>query len=140
MPSIKDTVRAQVRIDYSGRVLKNFRGHQAKERFENEILVLKYLEKKECPFVPRVLETDPNEFLLVTSYCGKPVEYMSKSKEESLFKELEDFGVRHDDQALRNITYSIHEGRFFIIDFEFAQLLNDPNHHPPSQMPPEKTA
>lgn len=137
MGSVKDTVRAQVRIDYYGRVFKIFRGHQARERFENEALVLRYLEKRECPFVPRVLETKPETFELVTSYCGKPVEHMSQAKIESLFKELEAFGVRHDDQALRNITYSIQEGRFFIIDFEFAQILDDPHHRPPQIMPLE---
>lgn len=131
MGSVKDTVRAQVRIDYYGRVYKIFRGHQARERFENEILVLRYLENKGCSFVPRVLETKSDQLELTTSYCGKSVEYMSQAKIESLFKELEAFGVRHDDQALRNITYSIQEGRFFIIDFEFAQILDDPHHHPP---------
>ncbi len=135
MEGVKDTARALVRIDYAGRVLKTFRGHQAKERFENEILVLRYLEKQGCPFVPRVLESDPSNLILITTYCGKSLERLSEAKLKSLFSELEAFGVRHDDQAMRNVTYSTKEGRFFLIDFEFASLLHDPHHHPPEIMP-----
>jgi predicted Ser/Thr protein kinase len=135
MEGVKDTVRALVRIDYGGRVLKTFRGHQAKERFENEIQVLRYLEKQGCSFVPKVLESDPAKLLLITTYCGKSLERLSDAKLKSLFAELESFGVRHDDQAMRNVTYSTQEGRFFLIDFEFARILNDPDHHPPAMMP-----
>jgi predicted Ser/Thr protein kinase len=138
MEGVKDTVRALVRIDYSGRVLKTFRGHQAKERFENELLVLRYLEKRECPFVPRVLESDPEKLLLITTHCGKPVEQISQTKLNHLFSELESFGVRHDDRAPRNVTYSTTAGRFFLIDFEFATILNDPTHRPPQMMPTEE--
>ena len=59
MHEVKDTARALVRIGYDGRVHKSFRGHQAKERFENEVLVLKYLEQRGCPFVPRLLSRIP---------------------------------------------------------------------------------
>ncbi len=139
MEGVKDTARALVRIDYGGRVLKTFRGHQAKERFENEILVLRHLEKQGCSFVPKVLETDPSKLLLITTYCGKPLERLSETRLKSLFSDLESFGVRHDDQAMRNVTYSTQEGRFFLIDFEFASLFNDPNHHPPEMMPQKET-
>ena len=40
-----------------------------------------------------------------------------------LFAELETYGVRHEDRDLRNITYRNSDGRFCIIDFEFATLL-----------------
>ena len=35
------------------------------------------------------------------------------------------FGVRHEDRELRNITYRVADGRFCIIDFEFATILDD---------------
>ena len=60
MNNVKDTLRALVRIGYDGRVHKTFRGPQAKERFETEVRVLRYLEERGCPFVPRVLETEPD--------------------------------------------------------------------------------
>ena len=45
------------------------------------------------------------------------------SKAQALFKELESYGVRHDDPYPRNITYNDWTGRFNIIDFEFATIL-----------------
>lgn len=131
MEQIKDTRRATVRVDYFGRVFKTFRGHQARERFENETRVLRYLEERGCPFVPRVLEADPEKLLLVTTNAGQRVEHMSPEKIRSLYSELESYGVRHEDAELRNITYCPRSGRFQIIDFEFATLLDDPTHVSP---------
>jgi len=53
-----------VRIGYDGKVHKTFRGHLAKERFENEVRVLTYLEGKGCDLVPRLLEADAEEAAL----------------------------------------------------------------------------
>ena len=134
----KDTRRAFVRIGYDGRVSKTFRGHQARERFDNEVRVLNYLEKQHCPFVPRVLETDPEKLLLVTTNCGKRVEHLSADKMAQLFAEVEQYGVRHEDQAQRNVTYRNSDGRFCLIDFEFATILDDPTHKSPVAMPERK--
>lgn len=124
MHEMKDTARAQVRIGYDGLVHKTFKGHQAKERFENEVRVLKYLEEKQCDFVPKLLEVYPEELRLVTTNCGRMVEIMSDDRMKEIFKELEEYGVRHEDQFLRNITYRTSDGRFCLIDFEFATILD----------------
>lgn len=135
MNQVKDTVRALVRIGYDGRVHKTFRGYMAQERFENEVRVLKYLEDKGCNFVPRVLEADPDKLLLVTSNCGQRVERISEDRLKELFAELETYGVRHDDPALRNVTYRNNDGRFCLIDFEFATILEHPELSPPAPTP-----
>ena len=132
MRDVKNTVRALVRLGYDGRVHKIFRGHMAKERFENEIRVLKYLEDKGCNFVPKVLESDPEQLLLVTSNCGQRVEHLGETRRKELFEELETYGVRHDDPAVRNVTYRASDGRFCLIDFEFATILE----HPELALPP----
>jgi predicted Ser/Thr protein kinase len=134
MEEIKDTPRAQVRISYDGRVFKRFRGHQAAERFANEVKVLRYLEDRGCDFVPKVLETDPEALLLVTTNCGRRVENISPEKMAALQEELGHYGVRHDDWDMRNVTYNPQTGRFQIIDFEFATILDDPDHRPPQPM------
>jgi tRNA A-37 threonylcarbamoyl transferase component Bud32 len=126
MHQVKDTLRALVRISFDGRVYKTFRGPKAEERFANEVRVLQYLEAKNCPFVPRVLEFHPEKLLLVTSNCGARVEHLDDVRIRELFAELEHFGVRHDDPEMRNVTYRRQDGRFCIIDFEFATIL-DPN-------------
>jgi hypothetical protein len=141
MQEAKNTARAVVRIGYDGRVHKYFRGPQAQERYENEKRVLFFLQKKECPFVPRLLEHDDEQLYLVTSNAGKRVEHVSSGKCEKLFKELEAYGVRHEDAEVRNITYSDQAGRFCIIDFEFATIL-EPGYppSPPMESHPNREA
>ncbi len=123
MHDIKDTVRAQVRIGYDGRVHKTFRGHRARERFAHEVRVLRRLEERGCDFVPRLLEADEAGLKIVTTNCGRLVEHLSEERQREIFAELEKYGVRHEDRALRNITYRVADGRFCVIDFEFATLL-----------------
>jgi len=124
MHEMKDTARALVRIGYDGRVHKTFRGHMAKERFEHEVRVLRHLEEHGCAFVPRLLEVDPEHLKIVTTHCGGRVDQLNEERQKALFAELEQFGVRHEDRELRNITYRVADGRFCVIDFEFATLLD----------------
>lgn len=124
MNQVKDTLRALVRIGYDGRVHKQFRGPKAEERFENEIRVLKYLEQRECPFVPRLLDSNPDQLKIVTTSCGTRVDHLDEERLRELFQELEGYGVRHDDAEMRNVTYRQSDGRFCLIDFEFATILN----------------
>ena len=67
MREIKDTKHAEVRIGYDGRVHKHYRGPLAKERFENEVRVLKCLEARSCLFVLRLLEARPEELYIITT-------------------------------------------------------------------------
>jgi tRNA A-37 threonylcarbamoyl transferase component Bud32 len=124
MHEIKDTARALVRIGYDGRVHKTFRGHQAQQRFEHEVRVLRVLEERGCTFVPRLLEVDPAQLKIVTTNCGNRVDQLNEQRQKELFAELEQYGVRHEDRELRNITYRTSDGRFCVIDFEFATLLD----------------
>lgn len=125
MHEAKDTARALVKIGYDGTVHKFFRAKDAQQRFENELRVLQYLEHRGCDFVPRVLDYDREKLELVTSNAGARVEQISDEKLKSIFAELESYGVRHDDPYLRNITYRAMDGRFCVIDFEFATILDE---------------
>ena len=126
MQAVKDTLRAAVRIGYDGRVHKTFRGPLARERFANEVRVLRYLEERGCPFVPRLIEANADALKIVTTSCGSRVAHMDEERLRELFAELETYGVRHDDAELRNVTYSQQAGRFCLIDFEFATILDRP--------------
>lgn len=127
MEEVKDTLRATVRIGYDGRVHKTFRGPKAEERFANEVAVLRHLEARECPFVPRLLEVHPEQLKIVTTNCGQQVHHLDEERMRELYAELQQFGVRHDDAELRNVTYRNTDGRFCLIDFEFATILSDPD-------------
>jgi hypothetical protein len=123
MHEVKDSKQATVRIGYDGKVHKTFRGPLARRRFENELRVLQYLERQHCPFVPRVLDSDADRMYLVTTNCGSIVDKISEDKLVHLFRELEQYGVRHSDPFTRNVTYNADLGRFCLIDFEFATIL-----------------
>ena len=127
MQKVKDTLRATVRLGYDGRVHKEFRGPDALARFTNEVAVLQHLEKRECPFVPRLLDHDSDALKIVTSNCGTRVDHLDDERCSELFQELLAYGVRHDDPEKRNVTYRQSDGRFCLIDFEFATIL-DPTH------------
>ena len=123
MPIVKDTLRATVRVGYDGRVYKQFRGPKAEERFANEVRVLRHLETRGCDFVPRLLEADAEELKIVTTNCGSRVEHLDETRTRELFAQLLPYGVQHDDAEMRNVTYRNSDGRFCLIDFEFATLL-----------------
>jgi tRNA A-37 threonylcarbamoyl transferase component Bud32 len=123
MLKVKDTLRATVNLSFDGRVFKVYHGSDAKARFANEVRVLRHLEARGCGFVPRLLEADPAQPRIVTTNCGTRVEHLDAARTKELFAELETFGVRHDDPDIRNVTYRQADGRFCVIDFEFASIL-----------------
>ena len=123
MLKVKDTLRATVNLTFDGRVFKTYHGPDALKRFSHEVEVLRYLEARGCNFVPRLLEADEKELCIVTNNCGSRVEHIDADRAKQLFAEVEKFGVRHDDPDPRNITYRSSDGRFCLIDFEFATIL-----------------
>jgi hypothetical protein len=70
------------------------------------------------------LEADAERLRIVTTNCGLRVEHLDKERAAELFAELEPYGVRHEDAEVRNITYRHTDGRFCVIDFEFATILS----------------
>jgi predicted Ser/Thr protein kinase len=129
---VKDTLRALVRIGYDGRVYKTFRGPKAQQRFENEVKVLRYLEERKCSFVPRLLDSDPATLRIVTTNCGSRVEHLDEARQKEIYDELLNYGVRHDDAEMRNVTYRQSDGRFCLIDFEFATILDEAKNGSPA--------
>jgi len=127
MLTVKDTQRALVQVCFDGSVRKTFQGPKARERFENEVLVLRHLEQAGCDFVPRLISADPERLLLVTTNCGSRVDQLDSGRLKGLFADLGRYGVRHDDPEMRNVTYRQQDGRFCLIDFEFATLLREPD-------------
>lgn len=123
MLKVKDTLRATVNLTFDGRVIKVYHGPDARTRFDNEVRVLRHLEARGCGFVPRLLEADPAQPRIVTTNCGTRVEHLDAARAKELFAELESYGVRHDDPDVRNVTYRQTDGRFCLIDFEFATIL-----------------
>lgn len=123
MRDIKDSKSCSLRIGYDGKVHKRYRGPLARRRFENEVEILRFLEKQGCEFVPRLLHIDEEKLYIVTTNCGSRADHISEEKAQTIFEELErDYGVRHLDPYPRNVTYNSRLGRFCLIDFEFAEI------------------
>jgi len=121
MKELKDGLRALVRLDFQGRVHKTYRGSGTQDRYNQEVAVLKVLEERGCPYVPRLLEEHPEELRIVTTSCGGPAMHLTQKKATELFDALaRDYGVQHDDPEPRNVTYSPQLARFCLIDFELA--------------------
>ena len=126
MRNLKDGIRSLVKIDFYGHVHKYFRGTDADKRAANEARILKVLEERNCPNVPRLLSYTPEENYIVTTNCGSPAPNLSKKKSHTLYAKLkEQYGVIHDDPEPRNITYNEIMGEFNIIDFELATVIED---------------
>ncbi len=70
----------------------------------------------------------------MTTSCGSRVEHLDDARVPELFAELLPYGVRHDDADMRNVTYRQSDGRFCLIDFEFATIL------PGFESPPDGAA
>jgi tRNA A-37 threonylcarbamoyl transferase component Bud32 len=128
---VKDTLRSTVNLTFDGRVVKVYHGPNARERFDNETRVLRYLEQRGCNFVPRLLEADAAELRIITTSCGSRVDHIDDQRVKELFAEVEQYGVRHDDPDPRNITYRQTDGRFCVIDFELATILPEDALKPP---------
>jgi tRNA A-37 threonylcarbamoyl transferase component Bud32 len=130
MLKVKDTLRATVHLGFDGRVFKTYHGPDAEKRLANEVRVLRHLEARGCGFVPRLLEADTDKLRIITTNCGSRVENLDEKRTREVFAELEKFGVRHDDPDVRNVTYRFSDGRFCLIDFEFATILAESNNAP----------
>jgi serine/threonine protein phosphatase PrpC len=113
-----------VHLTFDGRVVKAYHGPNAQERFDQEVKVLRHLEAQGCNFVPKLLHADAERLRITTTNCGGRVDHLDEARRAEIFAELEAFGVRHDDPDVRNVTYRQSDGRFCVIDFEFATLLN----------------
>jgi tRNA A-37 threonylcarbamoyl transferase component Bud32 len=123
MLQVKDTLRSTVRLTFDGRVFKLYHGADAQQRFDNEVRVLRHLEAHGCTFVPQLIEANRGMLRIVTTNCGGRVEHLDAERLHEVFDELAAFGVRHDDPDIRNVTYRQSDGRFCLIDFEFATIL-----------------
>ncbi len=125
MLTLKNTQRAKVINLFDGRIVKHYHGPLARARFANEVRILRHLNRQGCPFVPLLLDSDDQELSITTEYCGHNVEHISEERLPRIFDRLLEFGVRHDDQAVRNVLYNAQTGNFSIIDFEFAELVEE---------------
>ena len=120
---VKDTERSCVCRAFDGFVHKQYRGHHARQRLENEVKVLEHLRSRNCLFVPRLVDIDRRGLVIVQTNCGVAVQRLDDQRLQQLFDSLLEFDVLHGDRELRNVTYRAADGNFCVVDFELATIV-----------------
>jgi tRNA A-37 threonylcarbamoyl transferase component Bud32 len=72
-----------------------------------------------------MLDANSSRLSITTEYCGQSVDWLSEDRIQQLFDRLRDYGVRHNDPALRNILYDSKANEFMLIDFELSDVSDE---------------
>ncbi len=130
MLKVKDTLRATVHLSFDGRVFKAYHGLDATKRFANEVRVCAISPRAAAISCPACWRRMKKNCRIITTNCGTRVEHIDEEgARDELFTELNS-ACDMTTLILRNITYRFADGRFCLIDFEFATILpqgNDQN-------------
>ena len=123
MLQVKDTLRATVHFSFDGRVFKAYHGPDAREALRQRGARAASSGGARLRLRAPPARSRRENSRIITTNCGTRVEHLDAERARELFAELETFGVRHDDPDLRNVTYRQSDGRFCVVDFEFATIL-----------------
>ncbi len=123
MITIKDTERSCVLKSFDGFVHKQYRGTHAHQRLENEVRCLSILNIGGVILFLDSSRLIEQTLAIIQSDCGVAVEHLVDWRLGQLFDSLHAFGVSHGDRNLRNVTYRAKDGRFCIVDFELAAIM-----------------
>ena len=142
--------------------IKEFKKGVSTEKLElhevnNELLVYKYLKtdnkfKKEvgayailfgCDFTAPVVDTVPEQKLIITKYIGESLNLKYLPKDRYKFKDeikrmndalIKDYGIYHNDIRWKNVVES-ESGKLFLIDFEsWTNLEKGPRERDPEKI------
>jgi len=86
-------------------VIKEFKGHKSQTRFQNEVDILKFLNEKNCDFVPQLIESDKKSLKIVTTYTGETLEEIDEFKHADIHNRLESLGVTHNDSPANSDSF-----------------------------------
>ena len=107
MTIIKDTERSLVKLDKNkGIIEKTFVGNNAKERFENEVNILKHLKNKGFDNCPELLDSDPENFVVTQTYVGEKLGEIDIAEHRKIHNRLIAFGVTHNDSVINPDLFS----------------------------------
>jgi len=107
MTTIKNTKRSLVKLDKEkGIIEKTFVGDNAKERFENEVNILKHLANKGFDNCPKLIDSDPENFVVTESYVGESLGEIDIAEHRKIHNRLIAFGVTHNDSVINPHLFS----------------------------------
>ena len=106
MTIIKDTERSLVKFyKDKGIIEKTFVGNNAKERFENEVNILKHLANKGFDNCPELLDSDPENFVVTETYVGEKLGEIDIAEHRKIHNRLIAFGVTHNDSVINPYAF-----------------------------------
>ena len=107
MTIIKNTERSLVKLyKDKGIIEKTFVGDNAKERFENEVNILKHLKNKGFDNCPELLDSDPENFVVTQTYVGEKLGEIDIADHTNIHNRLIAFGVTHNDSVINPDLFS----------------------------------
>ena len=128
MRNLKDGIRSLVKIDFYGNVHKYFRGTDKEKRFTNEIRILKASNNVAVNMCPATSNPTRVSSTLLPATVALQLQISQRKKPRKSFVISKKNMVSATMIRFpRNITYDPNEGRFCVIDFELATLLDDPS-------------
>ena len=107
MKIIENTERSLVKLDKDkGIIEKTFVGYNTKERFENEVNILKHLKNKGFDNCPELLDSDPENFVVTQTYVGEKLDEIDIAEHRKIHNRLIAFGVTHNDSVINPDLFS----------------------------------
>ncbi len=123
MEQVKDTLRATVRISYDGKVYKTFRGPTPMSVSPPKFGCSAISKSDNVPSFRAFWRRIAAQLRIVTTNCGRRVEHLDDEPGEGAFCRTCHMGSATTMPRCRNVTYRQSDGRFCLIDFEFATIL-----------------
>ena len=116
-------------------VTKRFRKTKSgRKNFMNELYVYLLAKEKKLKFIPKLIEYNIENQVIVTENVGKSLDYIPEEdwqeREKHLpgiskiYKGLEQFGLFHNDLRYKNIVWDKKKNKYFLIDFDFVSVKN----------------
>ena len=107
---------------------------EGRKNFMNELYVYLLAKEKKLKFIPKLIEYNIENQVIVTENVGKALSYIPEEdwqgREKHLpgiskiYKGLEKFGLFHNDIRYKNIVWNKKTNKYYIIDFDFVSVKN----------------
>jgi tRNA A-37 threonylcarbamoyl transferase component Bud32 len=116
-------------------VTKRFRKTKSgRKNFMNELYVYLLAKEKKLKFIPKLVEYNIENQVIVTENVGKSLDYIPEENWQErekhlpgiskIYKGLEQFGLFHNDLRYKNIVWDKKKNKYFLIDFDFVSVKN----------------
>ena len=116
-------------------VTKKFKKTKSgRKNFMNELYVYLLAKEKKLKFIPKLIEYNIENQVIVTENAGKSLDYIPEEdwqgREKHLpgiskiYKGLEKYGLYHNDIRYKNIVWNKKKNKYYLIDFDFVSVKN----------------